>query len=235
MQIAIRNAAEFHKLLTVLIGELTQAHDHFRLVRDLDGAHAEFARAFNESQTFWHLTRRAHIDATLQRLCKAYDQHKASLNLRNLLDTIDANQHLFDEAGFRDRLKGNPFVESLAKDARRPDPAQLQHDKSLVSEDSNPLVKNLMMWRHLFVAHRDTGKLLKGVELGAQYPLTFTDVQKLLDDGLRIANRYSILFIATAHASAIVGHDDYLKVLQAVRAQLDAHEARLQGELRQFT
>jgi hypothetical protein len=235
MQITIRNAAEFHKLLTALISELTQALDHFRLVRDLDAAHAEFARAFNESQTFWYLTRRAHVDATLQRLCKAYDQHKGSLNLRNLLDTIEVNLDVFDETGFRERLKDNPFVDSLAQDARRPDPAQLQSDKDLVNEKSNPLVKNLMMWRHLFVAHRDTGKLLKGVVLGEQYPLTFTDVQTLLDNGLRIVNRYSILFIATAHASAIVGHDDYLKVLRAVRAQLDAHAARLQEEIRQFS
>ena len=40
-------------------------------------AHVSLARAFNQSQTFQHLTRRAHIDATLQRLCKAYDQNKS--------------------------------------------------------------------------------------------------------------------------------------------------------------
>jgi hypothetical protein len=111
-----------------------------------------------------------------------------------------------------------------ARTARRPDPEQLQDDKDLVSEDSNPLVKNLMMWRHLFVAHRDTGKLLKGIALGEQYPLTFTDVQTLLDNGLRIVNRYSILFIATSHVSAIIGHDDYLKVLEAIREHPNALE-----------
>lgn len=235
MQITVRDAGQFDTLLNALIGELTQAQDHFRLIRDLDAAHTEFARAFNESQTFWYLTRRAHLDATLQRLCKAYDQNRSSLNLRNLLDTIDANQHHFDEAGFHERLKDNRFVNSLATTARRPDPVQLQEDKRLVNEDSNPLVKHLMMWRHLVVAHRDTGKLLKGVELGTQYPLTFTDVQALLDDGLSIVNRYSILFIATSHARQIIGHDDYLKVLQAVRAQLDAHEVRVQKQIRQFS
>lgn len=69
MKITIRDASEFHTLLKALIGELTQAQDHVRLVRDLDAAHAAFGREFNASQTFWYLTRRAHLDATLQRLC----------------------------------------------------------------------------------------------------------------------------------------------------------------------
>lgn len=74
------------------------------------------------------------------------------------MDTIEAHQHIFDEAGFRERLKNNPFVDSLATDARRPNPAHLQADKLLVSEDSSTRVKKLMMWRHLFVAYRDNGK-----------------------------------------------------------------------------
>jgi hypothetical protein len=63
MKITMHEANEFHALLKALIGELTQAQDHFRLVRDLDAAHAAFGREFNESQTFWYLTRRAHLDA----------------------------------------------------------------------------------------------------------------------------------------------------------------------------
>lgn len=150
MKIAIKDATQFHTLPNALIGEFTQARDHFRQVRDLDSARSEFLTAFAQSQTFWHLTRRAHLDATLQRLCKAYDQHKTSLNLRNLLDTVEANLYVFDEAGFRERLKHNPFVESLAKDVRRPDLAELRADKLLVSEGTDARVKNLMMWATSF-------------------------------------------------------------------------------------
>lgn len=50
--------------LCVTFGEFTQARDHFQLVRDLDVAHASLARAFNQPQTFQHLT-------------KAYDQNKS--------------------------------------------------------------------------------------------------------------------------------------------------------------
>ena len=234
MQIRIRSAKEFHTLLEALIAELNQGQDHFTLMRDLDAAHKDFAREFNQTQTFWYLTRRAHIDATLVRLCKAYDQHSKSLNLRNLLDTIAANMHHFDEAEFRDRLKDNPFVDSLAATARRPDPAQIESDKRLVAHDSNPLVKKLMMWRHGFVAHRDAGKLLKGTAPGQSHQLTFADIQTLLDNGLAIVNRYSILFVAASHARHIVGNDDYRRLLQAMRARLDAYDARVQEEIREY-
>jgi hypothetical protein len=42
------------------------------------------------------------MDATLLRLCKAYDLYegKPSLNLRNFLETIEANLHFFEEPSF---------------------------------------------------------------------------------------------------------------------------------------
>ena len=234
MQIRIKSADDFHKLLNALISELAQALDHFGLVRDLDAAHEKFLQAFNQCHTFWYLTRRAHVDATLIRLCKAYDQNADSLNLRNLIDTIEANLHIFDEAGFRQRLKDNPFVESLAETARRPDSATLAADKLLVNEKSDARVKTLMLWRHNFIAHRGASKLLKGTNLGEEYPLRFTDIESLLEDGWRIANSYSILFIAQSHSRRMMGHDDYLRVLEGLQAQVDAHDAKIREELERF-
>ena len=232
MEIKTKDAGEFQTLLEALIGELTQAQDHFGLVTDLtDAASGEYARVFAQSQAFWYLTRRAHIDAALHRLYRAYDRDSRALSLLSLLNLISDNLPYFDEPEFRKRLKDNPFVDSLAETPRRPDLTLLEHDKSLVNEDTNPLVKNLRMWRHKAGAHRDAKTLLKDVSLGDEYPLRFTDIQTLLDDGLRIVNYYSNLFIAGVHANRILGHDDYLNVLRAVQAQLDTHDARLQEEL----
>ena len=231
MEIRIKDAGEFHTLLNALIGELTQAQDHFGLVTDLNAAaRAEYAQVFDQSQTFWYLTHRAHIDAALHRLYRAYDRDSRSLSLLSLLNLISDNLLYFDEPEFRKRLKDNPFVDSLAETARRPDLTQLEHDKSLVNADTNPLVKNLRMWRHKAGAHRDAKTLLKDVSLSDEYPLSFTDIQTLLDDGVRIVNHYSYLFIAGVHADRILGHDDYLNVLRTVQAQLDAHDARRQEE-----
>lgn len=231
MEIRIKDAGEFYTLLNALIGELTQAQDHFGLVTDLNAAaRAEYAQVFDQSRTFWYLTYRAQREATLHRLYRAYDKDSRSLSLLSLLDTIATNVHYFDEAEFRERLKDNPFVDSLAETARRPDLTQLKLDQDLVNEATNPLVKNLRMWRNKAGAHRDANTLLEGVSLDDEYPLSFTDIQTLLNHGVRIVNHYSNLFTAAVHADRMLGHDDYLGVLRAVQAQLDAYDARRQEE-----
>lgn len=37
MKIDVKDSAEFNRLLQALVDELIDAHDHFRLHRDLDG------------------------------------------------------------------------------------------------------------------------------------------------------------------------------------------------------
>jgi HEPN superfamily AbiU2-like protein len=118
MQINVSDSAEFKRLLEALVDELIDARDHFRFHQDFDAAIPEYQAEFNQSPAFWTFTLSAHMDATLLRLGKAYDLYegKPSLNLRNLLETIEANLHFFDEPSFRERLKNNPFVDSLAAD-----------------------------------------------------------------------------------------------------------------------
>src|ERR1700676_530062 len=108
MKIKISDAAEFKRLLEALIDELVEAEEHFHLHQKLSAAIPEIQDVFNVSPAFWFLTLRAHTDATLMRLCKAYDLYeggKPSLNLRNLLETVQSYLHLFDEPSFRERLK----------------------------------------------------------------------------------------------------------------------------------
>jgi hypothetical protein len=208
-----------------------------KLFKDLLAARPEYSREFNLSRTFWSLTLRAHLDAVILRLCKAYDQYrrgKPSLNLCNLLDTIEANLHLFDEPNFRERLKDNPFVDSLAATPRRPHAAELQQDRESVS-NSNPLVKKLTIWRNNFYGHRSSYHALDSDSLERQWPLSVTDIEQLLANGVTVVNRYSILFLAEAHSTNMVGRDDYLSLLKAVRESLDAREARIQEEIRRWT
>lgn len=133
MKIDVYDSSEFKGLLEALVNELIDAREHFRLHRDLDAAMPDYQAEFNRSAAFWSLTLSAHMDAALLRLCKAYDLYegKPSLNLRNFLETIEANAHFFDEPNFRERLKDNAFVDSLAKDSRKPDPAQLRKNLAL--------------------------------------------------------------------------------------------------------
>lgn len=230
MTLKFKSAEEFRRLLTVLLDDLVDARFHFSLHQNLAKATEEYATALAQSPTFWGLTLSAHMDAVLLRLCRAYDTYEHSaLNLRNLLDTIQAHLSIFDEPSFRQRLKGNSFVDSLAAGLKPPDQAQLHKDIEVVS-DSDPLVHKLVMWRHNHIAHRNSHFTLNPKKFDTQYPLLFAEIDVLIARALEIGNRYSLLFDATAHATLMVGGDDYLNVLNAVREHVEAYERRLDEE-----
>jgi hypothetical protein len=230
MKLKLKSSEEFRRLLTALLDDLVDARFHFTLHQNLSKVGEEYAMEIAQSPTFWGLTLSAHMDAVMLRLCRAYDTYEhTALNLRNLLDTVRANLSIFDEPNFRERLKGNLFVDSLAADLKRPDHAQLEKDIEAVS-DSDPLVCNLVMWRHNYVAHRNSHFTLNPKKFDSQYPLLFTEIDVLLDRALEIGNRYSLLFDASAHATLMVGRDDYLNVLKAVREHVEAYKRRLDEE-----
>ena len=120
MAIRIKSAADFRRLLEELALELVDANIYLRLHNDLKIASGRYQREFRQSRAFWSLTLQAHFDAALFRLCRIFDQHPDGLNLRNFLETIQENIGIFAEKDFPERLKGNPFVDSLAASAQRP-------------------------------------------------------------------------------------------------------------------
>jgi hypothetical protein len=230
MKLKFQSAEEFRRLLTALLDDLVDARFHFSLHQSLAKASEEYATELSQSPTFWGLTLSAHMDAVLLRLCRAYDTYEhTALNLRNLLDTIQAHSSIFDEPNFRERLKGNSFVDSLAAELKPPNQAQLQKDIEAVS-DSNPLVHKLVMWRHNHIAHRNSHFTLNPKKFDAQYPLLFAEIDVLINRALEVGNRYSLLFDATAHSTIMIGRDDYLDVLNAVREHVEAYKRRLDEE-----
>ena len=230
MCLNVRNASEFHKLLFALAGELVDAKIHFRLFQDLSACRSEYFTEFAQSNTFWSFTFQAHLDAALMRLCKAFDIHRSSLNLRTLILTIQENLDLFEDEGFRERLKGNPFVDSLAGTYRVPSVGMIHKDLEFLDIKKNPLLKKLVIWRDKHFAHRDPSPVLNPEELAGRFPLLYTEIDELLKQGLRIVNEYSSLFVATTHASGVVGKDDYMTILKAVRESLIRHEEQIEKE-----
>lgn len=233
MKLKIKDAAEFQRLLHALANELVDARIHFRLYSDLTASVQKYHSEVNQSGTFWSLTFQAHLDASIFRLCKIYDKHSKTLNLQNLLDTIESNISIFDEENFRERLKGNPFVDSLAADFRKPEKAQLAADRDYVS-DRNPLVKNLTEWRNNFFAHRSARHVITQKNLSQESPLTVENVGELLAEGMKILNRYSSLFEASTYSTQIVGHDDFQYVLESIRQRLAQGEKQFQEEMKRW-
>jgi hypothetical protein len=230
MKIDVTDSAQFERLLEALVDELIDAHDHFRLHQDLNAAIQDYEAEFNQSAAFWTFTLSAHMDAAPLRLCKAYDLYegKPSLNLRNFLETIEGNAHFFDEPNFRQRLKNNPFVESLAADPRKPDSVQLQKNLKSVS-NADSLVKKLTIWRNNYFAHRSGSSALDPKGFAKQNSILFSEIKALIDNGLRIVNFYSSLFSASVHTSLSV--EDYKYLLDAVRRDLKVRDAELEKKI----
>lgn len=233
MAIALRAEVDLDTLLTSVTEDTATAAIHWRLAKDIGSAVPEWHREFSQAWTFWSLTIGAHRDVTLFRLGRVYDQTGGALGLRSLLGTIEANLHLFDEPSFRRRLKGNPFVDSLARGARRPDAAMVAADARSVHK-ADPLVGRLVAVRNRVLAHRDPGVVL-GASQDPAKGLTATDVDALVARAKAIVNRYGILFRAGSHSMRIVGHDDFLSVLRHVRVTLEARERDLARQAKRIT
>src|SRR5438067_4360625 len=126
--IIVNDSAEFEQLLKALSDDIVDAHIHYRLYEELIEAIAKYPLVVHQSNVFLTCTLQAHLNSCVYALFRAYDQDSRSLHLRSWLTAIQENLHLFDDAAFRERLKENPYVASLAEDAKKPDPTILADD-----------------------------------------------------------------------------------------------------------
>ena len=215
MEIKIQTSEELNRLLDELAKEIVRAHIHYRLLCDLVKAKPAHEKQFLYFNTFWTLTLDAHRLAYQTHLCRVYDQEFASLNLVNLLHTIKANLHLFSEDNFRKRLKGNAFVDSLAKTTRIPSIDEVERDVELVT-CKNSTVKKLTIWRGNIVAHRGAKVALGKDQILKDNPLSDKEIMVLLERSLTLFNKYSGLYNASTQSSGIIGHDDYEQLLKFI-------------------
>jgi hypothetical protein len=220
MKIEIKDSDDLNRLLDALADEIVNAHTCHRLYCNLVDAIPQFQDDMNQSPVFWHYTLSSLRDTRFLRLCRIYEQHSESLNLHNLLETIQENLHLFDTDEFKKRLKDNAFVESLASHPRRPDPNDLARDLAYVSE-ANPIVKKLIVWRNNIVAHRGAKLSLGRRDILDKHPISKSELEKLLDRSLKMFNYYSSLFRASTW-SRLIGEEDYMRCLKMIRKGIRA-------------
>ena len=216
MEIKIKTGDELKRLLDELAMEIVDANIFYQLFTDIVDSIKDYTKEFQQSNTFWTFTLAALQDAALVHLCRVFDQETASLNLFNLLETIKANLHFFEDGQFRERLKDNAFVELLARENRMPDKAQLDGDVLFVS-NSNPHVKKLMVWRNNIIAHRGAKISLGKNQILRDNPLSKDELLTLLDESLKNLNRYSSLFRASTYSKQVSEHDDFKALLKFIR------------------
>ena len=220
MKLTINDPVQFESLLDNLLKETIDGECYFKLYQDILESIPENRIVFIQSNTFWSLVTNALLDGTLTRLCRIYDQHTQSLSIINLLDTIEANLAIFDTTNFKERLKDNPLVESLAETARKPDIQKLEKDRASVRRN-DPQVKKLIIWRNNIIAHKTANNILEDIDIIKNYVITREEVRLLLDRATSILNNYSSLFRASTYSTKIVGHDDYIYILKAVKEKVE--------------
>ncbi|MEQ1912313.1 MAG: hypothetical protein ABMA15_26060 [Vicinamibacterales bacterium] len=230
MPLPVKDSVEFAQLIDGLSSDVVYARTHLTLLRDLWVAEEQYSREFLQSQTFWSLTRLAHGEAGTLKLARAYDSHQHSLSLGTWLETIRDNLHLFSVEHFRERLKDNPFVESLAESPRTPDAGVLRSDLASVSR-SEPTVSKLLLVRDNLIAHRSGKLVLQGRNPFGVSGLSWDDLELLANRALVILNRYSSLFAASTFSAKPVGNDDFVALLALAKRGIDALDAEHQAEL----
>ena len=213
--INIYNSSEFELLLSALSRDIVNANIYYKLLKDINSELESKPLVAIQSRAFWSLTQESLLISTTTLLCRAYDQNNKSLSLHNLLLTITENMLLFDEANFRERKKGNPFVDSLAQSPRKPDVELLKDDIALCSK-KDELVKNLTVHRGSTLAHLNAKNIVKKNNINDKNPLPFADLGILLARAKEILNRYSSLFSASTYSTQIIGHDDFKYIFECV-------------------
>ncbi len=216
MEIKIEDHEDLKKSLEILALEIVNASYFFELYRNLQKSTKEYGVEISQSNVFWVTVLEALQDSWMIKLCRVYDSHSKGLNLYNFLDTIQVNLHLFETHNFKERMKDNKFVELLALANRMPDEEQLDKDL-LFAGTRNPLVKKLILWRGNLVAHRNAKIALGKDEKLNNNPLTFDEIQTLLDNAHEILNRYADKYIASRYPLGFPGQDDYKILLEHLR------------------
>ena len=211
---------QLHAGIKAIANDAVDAVIHWKLSRGILEAAETWPLVIQQSNTFWSLTLKAHVNVSLLAMCRVFDQEKSSLHLLGLLQLIEQNLPLFDEDQFRERLRDNPFVASLAETARQPDAKQLASDIAL-SSVHDPLVKRLVTHRNNAVAHLSQKRRLNSTPQRSDEEITNADFEILLNRAVEIVNRYSGLFGAEHFSTQIVGHDDYETVFRWIQQRVE--------------
>ena len=101
------NSAQLHAGIRALAKDSVDAVIHWKLSRGIIDAAEKWPLVTQQSNTFWYLTIKAHVNVSVLAMCRVFDQERNSLHLLRLLQLIEKNLPLFDNVKFRERLRDN--------------------------------------------------------------------------------------------------------------------------------
>jgi hypothetical protein len=160
-----RQRAPLGDLLKSLVEDLIGAEHHYRIYQALVRETHERDAVISQAAAFWHYTIRAHRDAAIMHLARAYDTTRGSSSLRALVDAASAIGSKID---FK----------------------QVAADRAEVSA-SDSAVKALLEVRNNVFAHTSARTAATGaLDVTQKYPITPAEIRALISRGFRLVQRY---------------------------------------------
>jgi hypothetical protein len=195
--------------------EIQNAHIQYKLFSDLRKNIKGYHREFNNSPAFWGVTIRALQMGAISSLCRVYDPDSQGANLRQLLSKLrNINMTPCGDQ--------NPLTtKQILRDEKKVD----RHD---------PLVKKLLWQRDNIYAHRKLKNVQKGTICPESYTLSGDELPRLLRRAKWIINRYGQIYLRNTWSMDIVGHDDYLYVLRALKKWRQDYVRELEKEIASY-
>jgi len=221
-------------ILESVVKELVHARVFMRLYNNINSSFGEYTREVNNAGTFWFLTRMSLYDASMIRLCRAYDLQSNANGLGFVLRCIEQNPEFFDLDLFKQRNPNYSLSNNAGRAANHPHPGQLTSDLKFLDPKGNA-VQRLIAWRNNEFIHSNFDLKANGIRLAAEHRPTCGDFEELLARGLEIGNRYLGLFRGGVWSTQMVGEDDYQFVFKSLRASLIAHERKIARQIRNAT
>ncbi|HLH00983.1 MAG TPA: hypothetical protein VKX49_32060 [Bryobacteraceae bacterium] len=196
------SGTEFDSVIEHLTHEAYRARCRWDVLVAIEEAFDEYALEFNQTPSFWELTRRALQDDLLVRLGRLYDPHPVATSLGNLLQTLKATVS-------RGGSVVPAYITTLCG-------ADLDTDLASISDQDNVIAK-LLKVRHEYLAHRGKQHVKKG---------TFTAIPTLAEHELgRLVHKPIDLLVKyrryLGYPLISWGHhevDDLRQLLKLVRA-----------------
>ena len=219
--------------LELLMKDIVDANIYNNLVKDLLSTKKENNRLFIESRTFWYLTFQSLKESREIRLCRIFDTVENSISIQNLLFALKENPQHFNKNSFINRLKDNPFSESLANSNRELDLTALEKELNYVR--NNKIVKKIIIFRNNLIAHKSLKSGLKQFKILRKEEISIAEVDELLLFCKSTINKYMNLFKAVSWSTTIIGHDDYKGLVKFFNIGMKKYKSDLSEEIKQFS
>ncbi len=207
----------FDLLTKRLAHEIRWANWHFHVFTSLQIAVRKHVTPFNMSRMFWGATMNAHLESCRVHLCRIYDTRSQGDTL-GLLEWLREFDRLSKHIACREAHAETNHAEVVSEDS-------IQEDNLLVGKSCN-LVKKLKEQRDKDVAHISKRYVTGQLDVVKKYPLSFKDIQTLIDRAKHLLNKYSTYTTGVSYNMSTDDDQDFEFVVEAITEKLERGPGR---------